>query len=411
MNEASVSAAGWQARFAESVRSLSAWPWRDTARTLRQRFREDRLGLTASSLTFTTTIALVPLVTVMLAVFSAFPMFSSLQGALERWFLQALVPEAIARPVLQALTQFAAKASRLGLVGLVLLVLTALALMLTIDRTLNNIWRVRTPRRLGQRVLIYWAATTLGPLGLAVSLSFTSYALSASQGWVGALPGRMALLFDGIEFALLALGVTLLFRFVPNTEVRWRHAFLGGLFVAVGLEVAKRLLAWYVRQVPTYAVIYGAFATLPIFLIWIYVSWVVLLLGAVVAAYAPSLSMHLLHRPETPGHRFAIAVSILRELAVARRLSTRGLGSAELAQQLRTDPLQTDPLLDALVALDWVGRLDEPGESRYVLLADPSSTPAQPLVTQLLLDPGTTLRGLWHRLGLGEMTLAQLLEN
>ncbi|HEX7384125.1 MAG TPA: YihY family inner membrane protein, partial [Burkholderiaceae bacterium] len=286
-----------------------------------------------------------------------------------------------------------------------------LALILTIDRTLNNIWRVRTPRRLGQRVLIYWAATTLGPLGLAVSLSFTSYALSASQGWVGALPGRMALLFDGIEFALLALGVTLLFRFVPNTEVRWRHAFLGGLFVAIGLEVAKRLLAWYVRQVPTYAVIYGAFATLPIFLIWIYVSWVVLLLGAVVAAYAPSLSMHLLHRPETPGHRFAIAVSILRELAVARRLSTRGLGSAELAQQLRTDPLQTDPLLDALVALDWVGRLDEPGESRYVLLADPSSTPAQPLVTQLLLDPGTTLRGLWQRLGLGEMTLAQLLEN
>ncbi len=135
--------AEWRARLTELSETLQTWPWLDTARTLRERFREDRLGLTASSLTFTTLIALVPLVTVMLAVFSAFPMFSRFQGALEKYFLQSLVPDGIAKPVLAALTQFATKATGLGSVGLVVLVLTALALMLTIDRALNAITRTR----------------------------------------------------------------------------------------------------------------------------------------------------------------------------------------------------------------------------------------------------------------------------
>ena len=402
--------AGWRESLASWLQTFSTWPWRDTVRTLRQRFREDRLGLTASSLTFTTTIGLVPLVTVMLAVFSAFPIFATFQGALERYFLQTLVPDSIARPVLLALTQFAAKAHRLGLVGLVFLAITALALMLTIDRTLNNIWRVRRPRPIGQRVAIYWAATTLGPLLLGVSLSVTSYAVSASRGFVGALPGGIAVLIDALEFGMLALAAAALFRFVPNTPVRWRHALGGGVFVAVGFEVAKRLLGWYVKLVPTYSAVYGAFATLPIFLVWIYLGWVVVLLGAVVAAYAPSLSMHLTRRAATPGHRFVLAVQILRELIVARRLSTRGLTSAQLAQALRADALQVDPLLDTLLAIDWVGRLDESGEARYVLLCDPATTAAQPLLAQLLLDPGTTLRGFWQRAGFAEMTLHDLVE-
>ncbi len=158
----------------EALQTLRRWPWFETLRTLRQRFREDHLSLAASSLTFTTLIALVPLVTLMLAVFTAFPIFSSFQGALEKYFLQALVPDTIARPVLRALTQFAANASRLGGAGLLLFVTTAIALMLTIDRTLNAIWRVRQPRPLAQRVLLYWAALTLGPLVLGVSLSATS---------------------------------------------------------------------------------------------------------------------------------------------------------------------------------------------------------------------------------------------
>jgi YihY family inner membrane protein len=185
------------------LQTLRAWPWFETLRTLRQRFREDRLGLTAGSLTFTTLIALVPLVTVMLAVFSAFPMFAGFEAALQKYFLQNLVPEGIARPVLRALTQFAGKARSMGTLGLLLLLATALALVLTIDRTLNGIWRVRQPRPLGQRVLVYWAALTLGPLALGVSLTITSLAVSASRGLVTALPGGVAPVLDLVQFVLL----------------------------------------------------------------------------------------------------------------------------------------------------------------------------------------------------------------
>src|SRR5881409_1909210 len=271
----------WQGHVARFLQTLQTWPWLDTLQTLRLRFREDRLGITASSLTFTTLISLVPLVTVMLALFSAFPMFSTFQGALEKYFLQSLVPDSIAKPVLTALTQFATKANRLGTVGLVFLVFTALALMLTIDRTLNAIWRVRTPRPIAQRVLVYWAAVTLGPLLLGLSLTITSYAISASQGFVGAMPGGVSLLLGSLEFALLAAAMSGLFHYVPNTYVRWRDALAGGLFVAVGFELAKRGFAWYIASVPSYSTVYGAFATVPIFLIWIYLGWVIVLLGAV----------------------------------------------------------------------------------------------------------------------------------
>ncbi len=407
MNTAT-SPGAWPAQLAGLWRSLRAWPWFDTLRTLRQRFREDRLGLTASSLTFTTLIGLVPLVTVMLAAFSAFPMFARFQSALETYLLQSLVPDNLAKPVLSALTQFAAKASKLGSVGLIALLVAALAMVFTIDRTLNAIWRVRRPRPLAQRLLVYWASLTLGPLVLGVSLSLTSYAISASRGLVDTLPGGVTMLLAAIEFALLAGGMAGLYRFVPNTHVSWAHAWAGGLFVAVGMEVAKRLLAWYVSLVPTYSVIYGAFATLPIFLLWIYLGWVVVLLGAVVAAYAPSLSMHVARVPDTPGYRFALAVALLRELNRARGSAKKGLTAHDLAGAVRVDPLQVEPVLESLVALDWAGRLDEEGARRYVLLADAQTTLAAPLVDSMLLEPTPSTQSFRARAAFGSMRLAEL---
>jgi membrane protein len=322
---------------ADLLQTLSEWPWLDTARTLRQRFREDRLGLTASSLTFTTLISLVPLITVMLALFTAFPMFSKFRTALEQFFLQNLVPDSIARPVLGALTQFAGKANSLGTAGLLLLLGTALALMLTIDRTLNAIWRVRRPRPFAQRLLVYWAALTLGPLALGASLTATSYAITSSRGLVGALPGGVSLLIDVLQYLLLAVASAGLFHYVPNTHVRWAHALSGGFFVATAFELAKKGLAWYVSAVPSYGSVYGAFATLPILLLWIYLVWVIVLLGAVIAAYAPTLQMHVLRRPSHPGYRFDIALALLSRLAAARATERHGLSAVDLAGGLRTD--------------------------------------------------------------------------
>lgn len=391
------------------LQTLRTWPWWDTLRTLQARFGEDRLGLTAGSLTFTTLIAIVPLFTVMLAVFTAFPMFASFQGDLERYFLRSLVPDNIARPVLRALTEFAGKARGMGTVGLLLLVVTALALMLTIDRTLNAIWRVRQRRPFAQRVLVYWAALTLGPLALGVSLSLTSYALSAPHGLVAVLPGDVAFALNALQFLILATSMAGLFRYVPNVSVRWRHAWAGGLFVAVALELAQRGLVWYVASVPTYSAVYGAFATAPILLLWVYLAWVVVLLGAVIAAYAPSLQLRVATMAPTAGWRFELALKIVARLHAARRAGLRGLSLVALAEGMRADPLQIEPVVELLTGLDWVSRLDEEGDARLVLLCDPATTPLAPLVEQTLLRTHPATAAFREAAGLDGLNLGQAL--
>ena len=390
--------ADWLKRLETLLQDLSRFPWRDTAHTLRERFREDRLGLTASSLTFTTTIALVPLVTVVLAVFTAFPMFSKFQDVLQKWLIESLIPDSIARQVLGYLTQFAGKASKLGGAGVAVLFATALTLILTIDRTLNAIWRVRKPRPLGQRVLVYWAGMTLGPVLLAVSLSITSYALSVSKGVVAVMPGGVLLSLDVLQFVLLAWGMAALYRYVPNTRVHWSHAWVGGLFVSLGFEVAKRVLVFYLGMVPTYSVLYGAFATVPILLIWIYVAWVIVLLGAVIAAYLPSLLSGVQRGARAHGWQFLLALESLQQLERVRLTETRGLSVEQLGTLLRVDPLQLEPVLQTLLQIDWVGQLqeDRPNEdARLVLLANPDTTLLAPLFNALLLQHEPSTENLW----------------
>ncbi len=388
---------------------LQAWPWLGTALTLARRFREDRLALTAGSLTFTSVISLVPLATVMLALFSAFPIFSTLQDTLQRYFVANLFPDVIAKAVLGAITQFSSRASRLGTVGLIALLFSAIALMLTIDRALNAIWRVRKPRPIAQRVLVYWSAVTLGPLLLGVSLTATSYAVSAARGYAGIVPQGFGYVLAVLEFVLIALGVSALFHYVPNTHVRWRHALIGGLFVAIGFAGAKRLLALYFGTVPTYNMIYGAFATVPIFLVWIYLTWVIVLLGAVVAAYAPVAGMQIARWPAGAGSRFLLGLAIVRALRRAAQAGATGLSAGALSKALSIDPLQIDPLLETLIDIDWIGRLDEPGEARYVLLVDPATTLAEPGLAALLLEPAPELGRFWKEARFGEMKLADLL--
>ncbi|MFN4031815.1 MAG: YihY family inner membrane protein [Acidovorax temperans] len=396
---------------------LSHFPWKTTAQTLRERFREDHLGLTASSLTFTTILALVPFFTVALAVFTAFPIFGKLQDALQGWLVSSLVPDSISRQVLGYLTQFASKASSLGAAGFSILLATALALILTIDRTLNDIWRVQRLRPLGQRVLIYWAAITLGPLLMGASLALTSYVMSASGGLVKRLPDGVQLLFDSIQFVVLAGGMAALYHYVPNTPVKWRHAWTGGLFVAVCIELAKKVLAVYLGKVPTYSVVYGAFATLPILLVWIYVAWVIVLLGAVVTAYLPSLLAGVARRGTVAGWTFQLAVEVLQQLHRVRHQPLKGLRPGQLAQLLRVDGLQLAPVLEALTALDWVGQVNDAAvgeadvpESRYVLLANPGATPLAPLVQRLLLERSESLQPLWSKARLEGLLLEDVLQ-
>jgi membrane protein len=399
-------------RLEEFLVNLSHFPWKSTAHTLRERFREDRLGLSASSLTFTTTIALVPLITVALALFTAFPMFAKFQDVLQKWLVESLIPDNIARQVLGYLTQFAGKANRLGVAGLAILFVTALSLVFTIDRTLNSIWRVRQPRPLGQRVLIYWAAITLGPLLLGASLTITSYIVTASRGVAADIPGGVRVLLDLLEFIMVAGGMAATYRYVPNTEVKWGHAWTGGIFAAAGIELAKKLLTLYIGMVPTYSVVYGAFATVPILLVWIYVAWVIVLLGAVTAAYMPSLLAGVERRVMVHGWQFQLALEVLQQLHRVRAAPDKGLTLTQLAFLLRVDPLHLEPVIETLTALDWAGQISEvldQQEARYVLLADPDSTQLEPLLHRLLLQRDASTQNLWSKARLSSLTMRDVL--
>ena len=399
----------FQQRLQVFLRDLAHFPWRDTLLTLRARFRDDHMGLTASSLTFTTSIALVPFFTVALAIFTAFPMFSKMQGVLQGWLIQSLIPDDIARQVLGYLTQFSRQANKLGGAGLGVLLVTAIALILTIDRTLNNIWRVKKLRPLTQRVLIYWAAITLGPALLGASLALTSFLLSASSGLVSSMPGPLRFVINAFQFAIVAGGMAALYRYVPNTYVRWSHAWVGGVFVALGIELAKKALSLYLSTVPTYSLIYGAFATLPILLVWIYVAWVIVLMGAVIAAYLPSLLAGVARRGGGQGWQFQLALEVLQQLHEQQKTSPTGRSASRLASLLRVDVLQLAPVLEVLTSLGWVGQLVvvSDAEPPYILLADPDTTLLEPLIQQLLLDKTDTTLMLWTSARWPEITLRQ----
>jgi membrane protein len=362
------------------------------------RFADDRLGQTAGALTFTTLIALVPLLTVALAVVTAFPIFDQFQTVLQRWLVESLIPESISRQVLGYLTQFTTKASRLGSFGFAALMLSAVALMLTIDRSLNTIWRVRQQRAWGQRLLLYWAALTLGPLLVAAGLLTMASVITWSGGSLRYQGPGVKMALGVLEFLLLWGGISALYRLVPNTYVAWRPVLVGSFVTALVLEGARSVLAWYLASMPTFSLIYGTFATVPILLVWIYTAWVVVLFGAVLVASWPSLSQGLSDAHDShAGQSFALSLGCLRLLQQARMQSAGGLGLDGLAQPLQADPWQVQEVLDTLVQLDWVGVLNQPQALRYALLIDLASTRAAPLMNQLLLNDNAQTQAVWAR--------------
>ena len=320
--------------------AVGSWPWLSSAETLVRRFRDSRLALTAGSLTFTTIISLVPLITVMLALFSAFPMFATLQVALQKYFLETLVPDAIVRPVMGAIARFATRASRLGTVGLIALVVSALAMMLTIDRALNTGSGVSASAAASRsEFAVYWAAVTLGPLMLAISLTRRRTRLRLRQLF-GDIPRRRQLRGDDIDFLLQTFGGG---RAVP---LRAEHRRCAGATrspavssspsVPVGRQARAGRLPG--RGAGVRPRLRRLRRTVPIFLIWIYFIWVIILLGAVIAAYAPLLGKRLRRWPDAPGAEFAIfALVVLRELAAAHGDGRRGTQAEEIADSVGID--------------------------------------------------------------------------
>ncbi|WP_438393348.1 YihY family inner membrane protein [Caballeronia sp. DA-9] len=339
-----------------------------------RRTGEDRVAQVAGSLTFTTVLSLVPLATVAFALFTAFPIFASFQMSLQDFLASHLMPSQINSQIFKYLNQFASKAKGLTTVGMIILFVTSVMTMMTIESAFNVIWRVRKSRPLAQRILVYWAIITLGPILFGVSLSMSSYLFAQSI----AFAGSHNLLPPGIEWALTSatlpftvLAFAMLYVFLPNCKVAWRDALVGGLVAAIAFELTKRGFGYYVRRIPTYTAVYGAFAALPVFLLWVYICWMITLIGAMVTSALPAIRIGQFHRADFPGSDLLDALELLARLAEARDAGKPGYTGLELARMLRCDMDTTMRLVRKLDDLEWVARLENLRVPRYVLIASP----------------------------------------
>ncbi len=347
-------------------RDLS-WPQiRHLIRFAGRRLDEERLPQVAGSLTFTTVLALVPILTIALAIFTTFPLFNTFRASLEAYFVRNLMPQGIANTILGYLTQFSSKATRLSAVGAVALIVTAVMMMLMIDRVFNQIWRVKTTRPITQRILVYWAIVTLGPLLIGASITLTSYVFTATNGVLrSSIPFSGGVLYSSISILLTTVAFTLLYIVVPNRLVEWRDAVCGGLLAAIAFEVVKRLFAVFVVQVPTYTVVYGAVAAFPIFLVWIYLGWLITLGGAVVTAALPIVKYERWWHVPQPGSAFVDAMAVLAVLYGARSSAHSAVVDAKLLRdKTRLGFDEAEALLEKMLDAGWVGRIKAEGPKR-----------------------------------------------
>ena len=323
---------------------------------------------TAGSLTYTTLLALVPLFTVALAISTAFPVFDEWTAALQLFVLENVLPDTPAiDTVLDQVNSFTRNVGRLTAIGVAGFALTSVMLMLTVDNALNRIFRVQRRRTIAQNIFMYWAVISLGPLLVGASLSATYMGVRHS---VSALQLDLIadLLLDVVPFAITALGLILLYWLIPARRVEWSHAFVGGVLAAIAFELSKRGFAIYLQRVPTYALIYGAFATIPIFLVWLYLSWLVVLTGAILTAMLPAFRSKP-ERHRVPGESLADAVGVLSHLARAHRDGLM-VPLNHLARELRILPDRVEEILERAKALGWAVRTEK---DRWVLARDPST--------------------------------------
>lgn len=252
-----------------------------------RRGREERLPQAAGGLTFTMVMSMVPLLAVSFALFARIPALRAAGDAIREHLLRGLLPDGIARTVLKHLAQFAGNAGGLTQVGFALLLVSALALLMSVENTLNRIWQVKKPRPLLRRLALYVAMLLTGPVLIGASLWAASYLQAASGGLAVSRPAWLPHALNLGPMILSTAGFACLYRFVPHTAVRWRDAIAGGLLAGVAFELGKQGFAIYLANVPTYRTIYGAFAPLLAFLLWVYYSWLVTLAAALVSACLP----------------------------------------------------------------------------------------------------------------------------
>lgn len=316
------------------------------ARFLWQRFWDDNCFEAAGALAYTTLFALVPLGAVGLAVLSAFDAFETVKSRALEFVFSQFIPSA-GHEVLEQLNSFFEKASQLSAPGILALIVSAILMMNSIEDAFNRIWRVPVRRKPLARFVVFWTALTLGPLLIAASLAISAYVLSlpfiSATAEEFGLSERLLAILPGM---ITLVGFTLSYLIVPNRSVRLRHAIVAGLLATVLFEVAKRLFALYLKTFPATQEIYGGLSSIPIFILWLYILWLIALLGASFASTLGAFRFEARSKPVLPEEILPMALKVLGQLKQAQ-LHGQGLSTGDLKQ--RVDGL-TDELLSGFLS-------------------------------------------------------------
>ena len=255
--------------------------WKTFCTIFWQRFNQNKLTQAAGYLTYSTMLAIVPLIMVVFSIFSAFPVFNEVTGALKEFIFTNFAPSA-SDMVGQYIDEFVNNSKKMSAVGIISLIVVALMLINSIDRTLNSIWHDNGTRPIFTSFAIYWLILTLGPLLVGTSIAASAYVKTMFESASNFSFGLKLLSF--VPFLSTWFIFTLIYMVVPNKKVSIKHSAAGALIAAVFFTLGKQAFTWYIVTFPSYQLIYGAMATLPIMLLWIQLSWTVVLLGAQLAA-------------------------------------------------------------------------------------------------------------------------------
>ncbi|MBB6241745.1 YihY family inner membrane protein [Rhodanobacter sp. MP1X3] len=290
------------------------------SRFLWQRFLDDKCFETAGALSYTTLVSLVPLTVAVFAMFSAFPVFEGARATLVDFVFDNFVPAA-GETVQNAIQGFASNASKLTGISILVMLFSALSMMISIEDRLNQIWRVHRARAWGSRLLLYWAALTLGPILIVGGIAVTSYvtALPLLQGAATQMTGIGHSLLSVLPFLVTFLTLWLLYAVVPNCKVSRRDALIGATLGAILFEIVRWGFTMFVRHAQTYQQIYGALAAIPIFLLWIYLSWVIVILSASIAASVSAFDFHAPKERLPAGAEFLGLLVVLGHFISAQR--------------------------------------------------------------------------------------------
>ncbi len=259
-------------------------PWRHYLsffHFLQRRVKQEQLQVVAGYLSYVSLMSLVPLMVVALSVATAFPIFAEIHHSIEQFIYDNFVPTA-SDVVQQYLSSFVNNASKMSAVAISFLFIAALLLISVIDKTFNNVWQVTKKRRVITSFSMYWMILTLGPLLVGASIAITSYLVSLVSLGVDDSFGLTSLFFRLLPLLSSMAAFVLLYMLVPNTTVPFKYALAGAFVAAILFEFVKKIFAVYLTAFPSYQAIYGALAIVPILFLWVYLSWLIVLGGALI---------------------------------------------------------------------------------------------------------------------------------